>query len=487
MSMADLRIDSTLDQLRLHDFTVDSSAIGQVAYEHLEMDSTLPGVILRYPPDSDAPQRGLVGMISRRRFFNAMGRAYGRELFLRRPLSVLHRFIAAETLILPVQTPITAATLQAVARPAELLYEPIVVACSQGFGLVDMQDLLQAQAMIYQLTADLLRETTQSELVKTEKMASLGKMMAGVAHEIRNPVNFIWGNLKYIAEYSEDLATLVRAQAAEVQEPSPQLKKLQQRIDVDFLLQDLPQVIQSIETGTDRLRNLVTSLRIFSRMDESKQEETDIHQSLDSTLTILSHRLKLGITVDKQYGLLPEVLCYGGQLGQVFMNLLSNAIDVLLEQREGQGTEAEPEGWDPCITLKTQLKSDLPPGVTGSGDGLQPVFDHGGPWVSIQVTDNGPGIPAEIQTRIFEEFFTTKAAGKGTGLGLSISHDIITSKHQGHLLLRSPCFPATPTRPAHGTTFEILLPITPAPVGHSSSDRAPQALPKMVATVATGG
>jgi two-component system NtrC family sensor kinase len=144
-----------------------------------------------------------------------------------------------------------------------------------------------------------LQEKTRQERLQTEKMASLGKMMAGVAHEIRNPVNFIWGNLKYVTEYSEDLAALVIALNAEVTDPSPQLQKLQRKIDVEFVLEDLTQVMQSIETGTDRLRNLVTSLRTFSRMDEVKRTDTDLHHSLDSTLLILNNRIKEGIQVQK--------------------------------------------------------------------------------------------------------------------------------------------------------------------------------------------
>ena len=292
-------------------------------------------------------------------------------------------------------------------------------------------------------------------------------MMAGVAHEIRNPVNFIWGNLKYIADYSQDLIDLVAVLTQEVPTPSKKLTALQQKVDVPFLSKDLPKVIQSIENGTDRLRNLVTSLRTFSRMDEIKQVPTDLHQSLESTLLILSNRLKEGITVDKHYGDLPLVDCYGGQMGQVFMNLVSNAIDALLEYGATLSPirftspdqllqTADGLDWEPHITLSTRICTALPSEVEANTTDVER-------WVSICVRDNGPGIPADIQAKIFDEFFTTKPAGQGTGLGLPISKQIVTEKHGGHLILRSPCAINPNTQASSGTEFEVLLPLTPTP------------------------
>ena len=462
--MARLHIHSTLEDLQLHHYVVESNCLGRTIYQTFEENPALPGVVLL------AVNGEFQGMVSRRRFLEAMSRAYGRELFLRRPMAVMYRFIAKDVLKLAGDTLVTEAAQQAVARSSELLYEPIVVACDTPDGahyyLLDMHDVLQAQSVIYQLTVQLLQEKTRAEIMQSEKMASLGKMMAGVAHEIRNPVNFIWGNLKYVADYAADLTQLLRAFEKEVHTPSPALQKLKKKIDLDFVLEDLPNVIQSMDTGTDRLRNLVTSLRIFARMDEVKRYPTDLHQSLDSTLLILNNRIKEGITVNKHYAAeLPAIPCYSGQMGQVFMNIISNAIDALLEydatlaQKEGLPqhyqsglslTETRP--WEPCITITTELRDRLPDEVTAPG------VDVATPWVSIRICDNGPGIPPEIQAQVFEDFFTTKAVGEGTGLGLPITQQIVTEKHGGHLILRSPYLFPDPHQPGRGTEFEILLP-----------------------------
>ncbi len=467
--MTGLQIHSTLADLELYQYAVKAPCLGRSVYQVLENNSLLPGVILLTTTGE------FWGMISRRRFLEAMSRAYGRELFLKRPIAVLSRFVVQDALKLPGHTPITAAVQQAIARAPEMLYEPIVVEChtaeSCHYAMIDMQDVLQAQSVIHQVTAQLLQEKTRTEIMQTEKMASLGKMMAGVAHEIRNPVNFIWGNLNYVAEYLQELATLVRAFDQEVVKPSQELRQLKKKIDLEFVLTDLPHVIQSMETGADRLRNLVTSLRTFSRMDEVRREPLDLHHSLDSTLQILNNRLKEGVIVQKHYAdNLPKVACYGGQIGQVFMNVISNAIDALLEHEASLPPEARlnfiaaddstfgPVAiWEPCITIVTERCDRLPAGVHPMPERQVAPAEHS-PWVSIRIRDNGPGIPPEIQSRVFEDFFTTKAVGDGTGLGLPITQQIVVEKHGGHLILRSPCEPSARSTNA-GTEFEILLPL----------------------------
>lgn len=464
--MERLHIHSTLQDLNLHTFVVRLDSLGSTVYKALEADPGLPGVVIL------SEEKTFCGAISRRRFFEVMSRPYGRELFLQRPISILQGFISQHCLTLSAETPIAEAAERAIARPTEFLYEPIVVECQEAAGatpyyLLDMHDVLQAQSIIHQLTADLLREKTRAERIQTEKMASLGKMMAGVAHEIRNPVNFIWGNLNYLEEYTEDLSVLVRSYEAEVPEPSQKLSKLRKKIDVDFVLKDLPKVLQSMTTGTDRLRKLVTSLRTFSRMDEMKRELTNIHYSLDGTLQILNNRIKLGIRIEKHYGEdVPEIPCYSGQVGQVFMNIISNAIDALLEyeaslatsDKGGRSPTLDPSTahtWEPYIFIATAIAHTLPPDTPQypAQSDLQ-----GQSWVSIRIRDNGPGIPPEIQSKVFDDFFTTKPVGDGTGLGLPITLQIVKEKHGGHLILRSPAPVDNSRFETSGTEFEILLP-----------------------------
>ncbi len=264
-------------------------------------------------------------------------------------------------------------------------------------------------------------QKTQAQMIQNEKMASLGQLVAGVAHEINNPINFIHGNLSYIGDYAQDLLELVQLYQAHYPEPTAEILEKIEEMDLDFISHDLPEALASMKIGTERIRQIVLSLRTFARHDEAEMKAVDIHQGIDSTLLILQHRLKSGegreIKVVKNYGNLPKVECYGAQLNQVFMNLISNAIDAL-------------ENIDqPTITITTELLKSQ---------------------VLIRIADNGCGIPESILPQIFAPFFTTKKLGKGTGLGLSVSYQIIVEKHGGKL----EC-----SRLAAGTEFKIILPI----------------------------
>lgn len=280
-------------------------------------------------------------------------------------------------------------------------------------------------------------QNTQAKMIQGEKMSSLGQLVAGVAHEINNPVNFIHGNLGYATIYAEDLLDLVTLYQKHYPEPVAAITTQTDAIDLPFLQQDLPKLLKSINVGTQRIQAIVQSLRTFSRMDESEVKAVDLHAGIDSTLMILQSRLKEqvarpAIEVVLNYGSLPAVECYAGQMNQVFMNILSNAIDALEEAYElGQSLE-------PKITIQTQL--------------LEPL-DTVLPQVAIRIRDNGPGIPAEIRSRLFDPFFTTKAVGSGTGLGLSISYQIITEKHNGTLECVSEV--------GQGTEFCITIPFSP--------------------------
>ncbi|MEC4853870.1 MAG: ATP-binding protein, partial [Jaaginema sp. PMC 1079.18] len=285
---------------------------------------------------------------------------------------------------------------------------------------------------------------TQAQIIQSEKMSSLGQLVAGIAHEINNPVNFIHGNLNYTETYVQDLMRLVQLYEKRYPQTDPEIAAEMEEIDWQFMQTDLPNMLASMQTGTKRIREIVLSLRNFARTDEADLKSVKIHEGIDSTLMILQHRLKSQknrpeIAVVKKYGELPLVECYPGPLNQVFMNILSNAIDALEE------VYAEPG----CITIRTQ--------VVRAG------------WVEIAIADNGPGIPEAIQKRIFEPFFTTKNIGKGTGMGMSISHQIITNRHQGYLNCIS--------YPGQGTEFVIEIPIAGLSDANRQKGRNRAALP----------
>ena len=270
----------------------------------------------------------------------------------------------------------------------------------------------------------------QMRLVQSEKMSSLGQMMAGIAHEINNPVNFIYGNLKPASDYFQDLIELVELYQDKYPEPDEELQEHLDNLDLPFMIEDAFKLLESLRIGSDRIRQIVLSMRNFSRLDEASIKSVDIHEGIDSTLLILQHKLRSGVDnkpveVIKQYGHLPLVECFPSQLNQVFMNILSNAVDAFEERGEGQT-----ENMSFCIEIKTLATE--PDSIT------------------IQISDNGPGIPAEILSKLFDPFFTTKPVGKGTGLGLSISHQIIVEKHGGEIDCTSQI--------GQGTCFTIKIP-----------------------------
>jgi two-component system NtrC family sensor kinase len=304
--------------------------------------------------------------------------------------------------------------------------------------LRNLQQSLEQQ--VEQRTAELkaaLQQVQQSQvqLVQSEKMAVLGQLVAGVAHEINNPINFIHGNLAHFQEYAEDMLSFMQLYQQHSANSAPELQTAAENLDLEFIQQDLPKTLASMKIGTQRICEIVRSLRNFSRIDESEFKAVDIHEGINSTLLILQHRLKSKpehpeIQVIRDYGQLPPVECYAGSLNQVFMNILANAIDAL-EELNTKRTYQENQDNPSQITIRTS------------------VIDH--QWVEIAIADNGSGIPKEIQQRIFEPFFTTKPVGKGTGIGMSISHQITTEKHRGKLVCSS--------TPGKGAEFIIQIPI----------------------------
>ena len=291
---------------------------------------------------------------------------------------------------------------------------------------------ITAQKQTQQLEQTLTElKQTQTKLVQSEKMSSLGQLVAGVAHEINNPVNFIYGNIAHASEYAYEILGLLKLYQQAYPQPLPKIQEEIDAIDLDFLISDLPKLLSSMKVGADRIRAIVRSLRQFSRHDEAEMKEVDIHEGIDSTLMILQNRLKTkpdspGIEVIKNYGNLPLVECYAGQLNQVFMNLLVNAIDALEES-----IVKEKKQINPTIRISTEvIRNNL---------------------ITIRVGDNGPGMTIEVLKHLFDPFFTTKPIGVGTGLGLSISYQIVVEKHVGQLY----CF----SKLDQGTEFVIEIPV----------------------------
>ncbi|MDP8964630.1 MAG: ATP-binding protein [Cyanobacteriota bacterium] len=305
---------------------------------------------------------------------------------------------------------------------------------------------------------------TQVQLIQTEKMFSLGQVVAGVAHEINNPVNFIYANIAYASEYTHDLLDLLHLYSQHYPNPAPDIQERQNAIDLNFVTEDLPKLLDSMNVGAERILRIVLSLRNFSRHDEAAIKWVDIHSGIDNTLLLLQNQLKAtetyqAIEVVKEYSNLPMVECYPGQLNQVFMNIISNAIDALEEKRsKSQGITSKESDFLPCIWIRTLWQGSHCPEEQTTLNGQQNT-DR----VVIQIVDNGSGMTEAVKAQLFDPFFTTKTVGKGIGIGLSISYQIIVEKHGGVLMYDS--------EPGQGTNFYIKIPVHQNPqqsTGHLS-------------------
>ncbi|MBD2629161.1 sensor histidine kinase [Trichormus variabilis] len=294
------------------------------------------------------------------------------------------------------------------------------------------QSELQLKTQTQHLQAALKElQQTQMQLIHSEKMSSLGQLVAGIAHEINNPVNFIYGNINYLEEYVQGLLNLVQTFQNCYPQPVDAVQEVMEKFEFGFVRTDLPLLLNSMRVGSERIRDIVNSLRNFSRLDEAEIKPVDIHEGIDNTLLILQHRLKLKsqkstIVINKEYGNLPVVECSPGQLNQVFINILSNAIDALEET-----IIHKPKNFIPTITIRTKVIANR--------------------WVFIHIADNGLGMAEDTKLRVFDPFFTTKPVGQGTGLGLSISYQIVVERHTGKLNFFS--------EPGQGTEFQIQLPV----------------------------
>jgi signal transduction histidine kinase len=278
-------------------------------------------------------------------------------------------------------------------------------------------------------------QASQLQLIQSEKMSALGQLVAGIAHEINNPVGCIYGNLSHVEQAMKDLFQVIHLYQHHYPQPIPEIEQILHQIDLNYLREDLPKLLKSMQNAVNRIQDISTSLRTFSRSDSDRPQLFDIHEGIDSTILILKHRLQpsgspLAIDIIKNYGQIPQLKCFPGQLNQVFMNILANAIDAL-EESNTRRSLAEIRADPNRIIITTRMDAD-------------------NKQVVISIKDNGAGMSEEIQQRIFDHLYTTKPVGKGTGLGLAIARQIILEKHCGTLKVNS-----TPTK---GAEFVITLP-----------------------------
>ncbi|MBD2327310.1 GAF domain-containing protein [Alkalinema sp. FACHB-956] len=313
------------------------------------------------------------------------------------------------------------------------------------------QQAIESAAQARHLAATLQElRLTQAQLIQSEKMSSLGRVVAGIAHEINNPINFVLGNLTHVNTYMEDLVTLIKAYQAHYPNPALELQDLQDRLELDFLLTDLPPTLKSMRSGAERVRSIILSLRNFSRLDEADYKAVHIHEGIESTLMILQSYINEEISIHRQYSSLPKVKCYPRQLNQALMNILLNSVEALtdwsIEHKQ--------------ITIATSL-------VHRASDKADFAESHAEieSILRIVIKDNGPGIAPDLQSKIFDPFFTTKDVGQGTGLGLTVSYQVIVDQHQGQLKLIS--------QAGQGAEFVIEIPVMVESETDGSAHRSP--------------
>jgi signal transduction histidine kinase len=338
------------------------------------------------------------------------------------------------------------------AKTNALLQKDILERVAAETALRKSESQLREQAARLEQTLQELRKT-QSRLIHTEKMSSLGQLVAGIAHEINNPINFIYGNIDYADQYIQNIVYLLQLYKIYYPEPVPEIQQVAEDIDLDFVTRDLPKLLDSMKFGADRIRDLVLSLRNFVRLDEAEMKYVNIHDGIESTLSILQNQLKakadrLEIQIIKDYGKLPFVECHAGQLNQVFLNILSNAIDAIEIQHKSmvvRQLRTPSVQQSHCGCLEQMETANNFPWIRISTEVLA------NNWIAIRIADNGSGMSADICKRLFDPFFTTKPVGEGKGLGLSISYQIVIEKHGGQIRCVS--------QPGQGAEFVIEIPI----------------------------
>ncbi|MBD2246512.1 ATP-binding protein [Nostoc sp. FACHB-888] len=434
-SDGDIDLDSTLQELPMYNFPVEINHTGMEVANFLEKYPLLPGVIL-------VEQGKFIGMISRRRLLEFLIRPYGQELLVQQPLAVLYSYARIPMLLLADTTSILTAMQLSLKRSPEFLAEPIVVETESGaYRLLDVQELNIISWQIRGIDNLVRYERSQAQMIQNDKMANLGRLVDGVAHEILDPVGFIWGNITYVSNYSQDLLKLIAAYEQELPSASQAINQIKEEIEFDFLEQDMSRSLASIRTGAERLKKLVTSLQNFCHIDELYPKPVDLHACIDSIILLINSRLQGEIEIVKYYGQLPPVYCFMGQINQVLMNIFSEVVDTLLNEAVRQQLHIEDTKTvqKPRIEITTEVIS-------------QEANNPNAPdsrWILIRIADNGPGMSQELQQQIIESFALETKNSKNTSL--AVSYRIITVRHGGKLNFNSQI--------GIGTKFEILLPL----------------------------
>lgn len=434
------KLESVIQDLPLDAVVVDAACPSLEVVRLFERHPLLPGVLIY-------EQGQFLGMLSRRRVHEYLLRPQAVDLFWHQSIAVLHSYARTELLMLDGVTPILVAAQQALRRSRELLGEPIVVKVHQDYHLLNIHELYVAYWQIRGIETQVRYERAQVLMVQADKMASLGRLVDGLVHELLDPVSFIWGNLTFLTTYVNDLMRLFTAYNHYIETLPPEVVAVREEVDVLFIQRDLPRTIDSISTGAKRLAKLATSLQNFCHIDDVYPKPADLHDSLDGILLLLKSRLTTTIQVVRNYGKLPPVTCFIGEINHVFMTILTNAVDVLLSQAVRQqmlptlphDRSRSFQQTIPRITITTTVLS-LPSQRSPSTDDR---------WASVCIHDNGPGIPTEVYERLLESFAIERRAAKETSLARS--YQIITAKHGGMFLIRS--------QPTTGTEVEIRLPL----------------------------
>lgn len=444
-----LGIDSTLQALPLHYACLEATTLGQEVAHLFNRLPTLPGIFLI--------ERGaVVGMLSRQRFLEFLLRPKGCELFLSEPVSLIHAYARLGPLVLSENTLIVTAARAAFRRPMELQGEPVWVKISGGDRLLNIHDLNQAFWQIRGIETQVRYERTQTAMLQIQKMAALGRLVDGIAHEMMDPLGFVWGNLSHVEHYCQQLLDLIAAYKQSSQGTLPEVQALEEAVELEYLREDLPNALLSIRGGAVRLKQLASSLQNFCYIDEVYPKSADLHSLIDSIVLLLKSRFTTQITITRQYAPLPPIPCFAGQLSQALMNVLSYCVDNLLSLTARQSVMADHMASalasqavlrSPQILIKTQLRD----GIEGTP---APLGDR---WLILTIGHNGPGLsPAALQ-HIQDSFSVEQRLERETDL--ATSYRLITAKHGGRFSVRSPATHCPAFLPHSGTEFIIEMPI----------------------------